>query len=187
MISRGMLWALVATLLLTVASIGVRKWRESRAVDEIVASAPSSDTSVGTPRVTAAPIQQAPVTLPAPPAAPAAPLLTPGLRPRVPAATVNAMSTHTPPAPSAPPPSAEPTVATPPSPPPLPPPNFRLIGRYVDNGEAVAFFAQGPTVIAARVGASLPDGFVLKAVHAKGVALRRVANKESIEMNLETP
>ncbi|MGE5384650.1 MAG: hypothetical protein ACM3SV_02060, partial [Betaproteobacteria bacterium] len=121
----------------------------------------------------------APATNNTPPAPPP-----PGLRPVLPGASNDAMASRKPPAPPA---AASSEPAPPPPPPPPPPPTFRLIGRYIDSPNPVAFFAHENTVIAAKPGSQLPGGFKLKAIRGEGVTVVRQSNKEKIEMNLETP
>lgn len=178
---RGLRIALIVTLILTVASFAVRQWRQSRSSPKSAAelSLPAQD------KTAAGSGNSAPATGPAPGPAAAVPQPSTGLRPVVPAASVNPMGSRSPP-----PPKPEETAKAepvPPPPPPLPPPSFRLIGRYADASRLTVFFVQNDQVIAVKPGDALPDGFVLKSVRQDGVTVMRRANREKIEMPLEMP
>jgi len=179
-VSRGMLLALVATLVLTVASFAVRQWRQSR-VEPPEPVALASPETAPKPAVaeTAAP------TLASGAPESKAPAASPGLRPALPGATTNAMASRQPPAP---PPTPIPQANDAPPPlPVLPPPAFRLIGRYVDKRGPVAFFVHEDRVLAARRGEKLPGDFVLRTIREDRVTVLRPSNKETIDMPLGTP
>lgn len=195
-ISRGMWIALAATLALTATSYGVRSWREAThaaSVEEMAAAAdaaPASPPAVNLATVPASPPPTNPTPVSAPPvlaAAPARALVAAapaGLRPSVPGPAADAMASRhavPPPPHSATPNEAPPPVAA------LPAPSFRLIGRYLDGAKSVAFLTHDDSVIAAKAGDSLPDGFKLKSIRPSGIVVLRRANQEKIEMLLPTP
>lgn len=185
-VSRGMQLALAVTLVLTVSSFIVRNWRERASAPAVEAPVEVVSRPAAESAAKPAPAVQAP-SQPAPGGA-AAPI---GVRPPVPAVTRDAMTgrkevvSAAPAAENAPPEARQPLP--PPAPAKLPPPSFRLLGLYADKGRTVVFFDHNNSVIAARPGTALPEGFVLKSIRKGRVTVLRQSNNEQIDMNLETP
>lgn len=173
-VSRPMLVLLGVTVLLTVSSYGVRSWRESAALPPVIEGA-----------VPARPAQDEP--LPGRDGASQELRSADLLRPIWPDASTNAMAPRTPLASpvSASDGEASATVVAPS--PGLPPPNFRFIGRYVDGKKHAVFFAHEDKLILARRGETLPDGFVLKAIHGEKVTVLRPTDGHLFELTLEAP
>ncbi len=188
-LSRGMWIALAAALALTAASYGVRAWREARQAadlqESVVAAAPPANhaapVSASAPAAAASPTAEGKTAGAAPVGKPnSAPA---GLRPQVPAASHDAMQSR-----RAPPPL--PVGEAPPPPPPpvaLPPPNFRVIGRYAEGDLNRIILAHDNTVLVAKRGDTLPDGFRLRAIRADAIVVVRLANQEKIEIPLGNP
>lgn len=173
-LSRGMRMALIVTLILTVLSFGIRKWRQASNEPPVAAAQdkPNSNRVMGT----SSPASDQPST-------------NTSLRQEVPAASANPMTRRNLPPP--PPQNANTNKPPPPPPPPPPPkldpPAFRLIGAHVDGKRWTAFFAHGNSVIAARPKTELPGGFMLKSINRNSATVIRRANQEKIEMPLEMP
>jgi len=174
-VSRGMWLALLATLLLTVASYGFRQWRQISAESPTVEVAAPAERSavVASPDPVAVPEAGQQINLAS-------------LRPGAPAANVDAMASRN---------AMPPAVATlrdpeqvPSSNTPVSPlPGFRLIGRYADTSGTVVFFAHDQQVIVARRGARLPGDFVLKRIRKDAVVLQRQGSQETTELRLDPP
>ena len=178
--SRGLRIALIVTIVLTVFSFGVRKWRQANtdvaAPAESAASAENGEAA--NTANTNPPSAQPPASAPA------------GLRSEAPAASQNPMARRN--APPTPPPAEAAKETPPPAPTPAPepqlaPPSFRLIGVHTDGKQRTVFFAVADKVIPARPGTELPDGFALKSIKKDGVTVIRRSNREKIEMPLEMP
>ncbi len=172
-VSRGMWLALLATLLLTVASYGFRQWRQVSVVSTTVEVAAPAGRAVASPDPVIVPDAGGQIDLAS-------------LRPRVPAANIDAMASRNPPQqPLAG--SSAPVEAPAPVAPVSSLPEFRLIGRYADASGAVAFFVHGQQVIVARRGTRLPGNFVLKTIRKDTVVLQRKDSQETTELRLGPP
>jgi len=173
-VSRPMLVLLGVTLLLTVSSYGVRSWRESAALPPVIEGAvparPALDAPQAARESNLQELRSADL-----------------LRPIWPDASTNAMAPRTPLASAAPAGDGEPAASVAAPPPGLPPPNFRFIGRYVDDRKHAIFFAHEDKLILAHRGQTLPDGFVLKAIHGEKVTVLRPTDGHLFELTLEAP
>lgn len=182
-VSRPLLIALTATLALTAASYGVRAWRVAEREAQLRDSAVSrTDPRPTNPTAAAVPVPTSAHAVP-PAAAQGTSISAPaGLRPAMPAAHQDAMASRLTPPPVA-------ADAPPPPPPPvvLPPPRFRVLGQYIDGGEARVIIAHDQNVVIARPGDALPDGFRLRAIRADAIVVVRLANHEHIDIPLGNP
>lgn len=182
--SRGLRIALIATIVLTVLSFGVRKWRQART--DVAVTAESVEVTANTRNGETANTGSSNSSSAPPPAN-----AQEGLRGEAPPVSLNPMARRNAPPPASPPVEAAketpPPAPTPPPEPQLAPPGFRLIGVHRDGKQRTVFFALADKVITARPGAELPDGFVLKSIKKDGVTVIRRSNKEKIEMPLEMP
>ncbi len=179
--SQGLKIALIITLILTVFSFGVRKWRQSSnenpATLQETGSKGIESANNSAPAKAEASIQGTATSA--------------GLRPPALTASLNPMARRNAPvAPAEPPKSPDQPPPPPTSPPPptqLEPPAFRLIGAHLDGKSWTAFFSHDKKVIAARPRAELPGGFELKTIDKDSVTVLRRSNREKIEMPLEMP